>query len=168
MKIFTVTLLILLFSERLGAAETCSREATISYQKILVDTNSTQKGEGLRFYIEKDPIALDHLDEYQKGTQVKWPNAILGTLGTTLILSGLIFNSSDSSRNSLFISGASMIAVNFLVAKTIAYKNEVHLQQAVEEYNKRNLPRIQFNPFIYEQGTPKKNPLFFINVNKDF
>lgn len=128
------------------AAETCSRVAIINYQEVLVDTNSTQKGEGLRFHLEKDATALSYLDKYQEGTQIKWHNAILGTTGTTLILTALISNASDNNKQSLIIGGASLILINFLVARTLEITNEANLLKAVEEYNKRNLPRIYFGP----------------------
>lgn len=128
------------------AAETCSRVAIVNFQEVLVDTNSTQKGEGLRFHIEKDATAVSYLDKYQEGSKIKWHNAILGTTGTTLILSALISNASDNNKQSLLIGGASMILVNFLVARTLEITNESNLLKAVEEYNKRNLPRIYFGP----------------------
>lgn len=145
LKILTILFLFGL-SVNTQAAETCSRVAIINYQEVLVDTNSTQKGEGLRFHLEKDTTALSYLDKYQEGTQIKWHNAILGTTGTTLILTALISNASDNNRQSLIIGGASLILINFLVARTLEITNEANLLKAVEEYNKRNLPRIYFGP----------------------
>ena len=77
-----------LFSVVTFAANTCSRTATINGQEFLVDTNYSERGEGLRFYLEKDPEAKLFLDKYQKGTKMKWQNAALGTLGTILIIAG--------------------------------------------------------------------------------
>jgi hypothetical protein len=145
LKILTILFLFGL-SVNTQAAETCSRVAIINYQEVLVDTNSTQKGEGLRFHLEKDATALSYLDKYQEGTQIKWHNAILGTTGTTLILTALVSNASDNNRQSLIIGGASLILINFLVARTLEITNEANLLKAVEEYNKRNLPRIYFGP----------------------
>jgi hypothetical protein len=126
------------------AAETCSRVAVINFQEVLVDTNSTQKGEGLRYHLEKDSIAIKYLDEYQNGTRINLQNAILGSTGTGLILGALMSNASRETKQSLFIGGASLIIINFLVANTLEMANEVNLLKAVEEYNKRNLPRIYF------------------------
>ncbi len=144
--LFLTIFIFLLMNPVLKAAETCSRVAIINYQEVLVDTNSTQKGEGLRFHLEKDATALSYLDKYQEGSKIKWHNAILGTTGTTLILTALISNASDNNKQSLIIGGASLILINFLVARTLEITNESNLLKAVEEYNKRNLPRIYFGP----------------------
>ena len=148
MKKLKILIILIFFglSVSTQAAETCSRVAVINYQEVLVDTNSTQKGEGLRFHLEKDATALSYLDKYQEGSQIKWHNAILGTTGTTLILTALVSNASDKNRQSLIIGGASLILINFLVARTLEITNETNLLKAVEEYNKRNLPRIYFGP----------------------
>ena len=42
--------------------EPCSRSARINYQDVLVDTSSTRKGEGIKFYLEKDPIARTEVE----------------------------------------------------------------------------------------------------------
>lgn len=127
------------------ATETCSRIATINYQEILVDTNSTDKGEGLRFHLEKDPIAKEYLDVYQKNSSITWPTAIMGTTGTGILLFG--FASRNATDRSVYlITGASVILVNFLIARTLETSNEKNLTRAIEEYNKRNLPKIYFNP----------------------
>lgn len=146
------------------SSDTCSRVAIINYQEVLVDTNSTQKGEGLRYYLEKDPVAKHCLDRYQGETKNRWVNATLGTIGTLLILTGILTNKSSTSTKSLIIGGSSIVAVNFLVAKTMDYKNEINLQQGIDEYNKRNIPRIYFNPF----SEKKKRSNFLINFTKDF
>ena len=110
------------------AKETCSRVALINFQEILVDTSANEKGEGLRFYLEKDPIAKSYLDRYQSGTGIKWQNAVLGTLGSLLILGG--FLTSDKKREQTFlVSGATIIGVNFLVAKTLDHVNEENLEK---------------------------------------
>jgi hypothetical protein len=36
--------------------------------------------------------------------------------------------------------------LNFFVAKTLEITNEENLNRAIEEYNKRNLPKIYFSP----------------------
>lgn len=134
------------FSSALLAADTCSRVAIINYQEVLVDTSSTQKGEGLRFHLEKDELAAKFLNEYQEGTEMRWQNALLGTLGTGLIITGLFTNSNSNNRKAFFISGGAFIAINFFVARTLEAANEKNLVRAIEEYNKRNLPRIYFSP----------------------
>lgn len=138
-------------------ASTCSRIAIINYQEVLVDTNSTQKGEGLRYYLEKDPIARMYLERYQKGTEIKWQNAIIGSMGTALILAGLVTNMPNDNKRSFLIGGASLIAINFLVAKTIEHNNEKNLLKAIERYNKHNLPHIYFNPFSGSGRNPSSS-----------
>jgi hypothetical protein len=127
------------------AVETCSRLAIINYQEVLVDTNSTEKGEGLRFHLEKDPLAKSYLDTYQEGTQIRWQNAVMGTVGTSMMLGG-VFTNDSSRKRTMLIGGATLMIVNFLVAKTLDSANEANLIKAIEEYNKRNLPKIYFNP----------------------
>lgn len=125
-------------------AETCSRIAVVNFQEILVDTNSTQKGEGLRFYLEKDKEAETYLNIYQKNAEIKWHNALLGSAGTGLVLAGLFTSSDRNARQTLLVGGATMILVNFFVSKTQENANEVNLKRAIDEYNQRNLPRIYF------------------------
>ncbi len=142
-----LTIFFLLFNTQVFAEQTCSRVATINYQEVLVDATSTQKGEGLRFHIEKDPIAKLYLDEYQRKNQITWPNAILGTAGTAMVVSSFLINSNSRSNKDLpLFGGLALIFVNFLVAKTIENENENNLVKAIKEYNKRNLPKIYFNP----------------------
>lgn len=141
-----LSLFCLLLAQGALAADTCSRVAIINYQEVLVDTSSTQKGEGLRFHLEKDELAQKFLSEYQKGTEMRWQNALLGTLGTGLIITGLFTNSESNNRKAFFISGGAFIAINFFVARTLEAANEKNLVRAIEEYNKRNLPRIYFSP----------------------
>lgn len=144
LRFFLVFLFIFNFSQ-VFAAETCSRIAIINYQEVLVDSNTSQKGEGLRYHLEKDPVAKQYLDTYQKHSSVTWPSAVLGTAGTGLLLYGF-FNSDSENRRIYIISGTATILVNFLVARTLEVTNESNLNKAIEEYNKRNLPKIFFNP----------------------
>ncbi|MDA9189701.1 hypothetical protein N9O57_01840 [bacterium] len=138
----------LLSCNQLSARETCSRIAKVNYQDILVDSSSTQKGEGLRYFLEKDAIAKSYLDKYQDGTQIKWENAIVGTAGSLLAIGGLL-SSDNRKKTSLVIMGASLIVVNFLMAKTLETTNEKNLIKAINEYNKRNYPKIFFSPLSY-------------------
>lgn len=150
--------------------ETCSRVALIKYQEILVDTNSGQKGEGLRYYLEKSPKAREYLDIYQRQGQIKWQSAALGTVGTGLLLAGL-FQQSDESysskkkKRSLITAGSFIIAMNFFVVSMLAEHNETNLKKAIEEYNKNNLPRIDFDPLSEYQkdSSPSSSPMVYIN-----
>jgi hypothetical protein len=144
LRIFLIFLFIF-NSAQVFAVETCSRIAIINYQEVLVDANSSQKGEGLRYQLEKDPIAKSYLDTYQKHSGIQWPSAVLGTAGTGLLLVGL-FNSDPDNKRVFLITGTATILVNFLLARTLEVANEVNLNKAIEEYNKRNLPKIFFNP----------------------
>ncbi len=125
--------------------ETCSRVAIINFQEVLVDSNTSEKGEGLRYHLEKDPQAKAYLDSYQKNSAIYWPSAILGTAGTGLMLFGF-FNSDSEDRRLYLIAGGATILVNFLVTRTLEITNEANLNRAIDEYNKRNLPKIFFNP----------------------
>lgn len=150
MKILSL-ILILLFNSTTFAAETCSRIAIVNYQEILVDPSSTSRGEGLRYYLQKDPKASELLDQYQKNNAPIWQTATLSTAGSVLLLGGILRpntnNSGITSRSSLMLTGVTMMALSYLISRTIQYKNEYTLMRSIEEYNKRNIPRIYFNPF---------------------
>ena len=133
--------------------ETCSRTAVINYQEVLIDTSSNEKGEGLRFYLEKDEVAKKYLDEYQDGTKIGWHNAAIGTVGSAAVIGSIFSND----RSSLLIVGAVLIGVNFFVARTLESRNEENLLKAIEEYNKRNLPKIYFNPDGNEDDEEQQN-----------
>jgi len=166
MKIL-ISIIFSLTSNLIFANETCSRTAIINYQETLVDLNSNQKGEGLRYYLEKDSIAKSHLDTYQNNIEFKWPNAILGTFGTGLILSGLLIADSGDKKDTLIITGASMALINFLIAKTFEINNENNLKKSIDEYNKRNLPRIYFDP-LAQKKTGKTEKKFYLSKVWDF
>ena len=154
MKKLLILVLSIVLHNKAYSAEACSRIAIINYQEVLVDTNSTQKGEGLRFHLQKDEKAKENLDKYQKGTQIRWQNSLLGSLGTGLVLSSFLINSESNNKRSLLIGGATIIAINFLVAKTLDASNEKNLINAIDEYNKRNLPKIYFTPKTSEGRNP--------------
>ncbi len=149
--------------QALAGEETCGRTATVNYQKVLVDTNSSQKGDGLRYYLEKDPTAKMYLEKYREGSGLGWQSAILGTLGSAMILSGVM--TSGSGRKPLLIGGAVLVTVNFFIARTTDYTNESHLDRAVEEYNKRNLPKIYLDAAGEKQ---EDSPAFQLQWKKDF
>lgn len=139
------------------AAETCSRVATINYQEVLVDVSSNNRGEGLRYYLEKDPVSKDLLDEYQDNNRPSWKTAAMSTLGSAMIIGGLLRTGSGegesfTNRNVLIVGGISMIAISYLVSRTNQYKNEYLLQKSVDEYNKRNTPKIYLTPLDSQKG----------------
>jgi len=151
------------------SSETCSRLAIVNYQEILVDPSSTSKGEGLRYYLEKDEKAKTLLDEYQSNNAPKWQTSALSTIGSVLFFGGVLRSNSNNdegltSRNSLMITGATFITLSYLISRTIQHKNEFILSGAVQEYNKRNLPRIFFNPFDPITGTSGAS----IGISRDF
>lgn len=140
-----------LISFSLYGAETCSRVATINYQEVLVDVSSSNRGEGLRYYLSKDPVAKELLDEYQANNRPTWKSAAMSTVGTAMILAGFLSGNSGNSsslvnRNFLLFGGVSLIGVSYLISKTNQYSNEYLLTKSIEEYNKRNSPRIFFSP----------------------
>jgi hypothetical protein len=139
------------------AAETCSRVAVINYQEVLVDVSRKNRGEGLRYYLEKDEIARSLLNEYQANNNPTWKSAALSTAGTGMLLGGLLRTSSGGegtifSRNFLLFGGATMIAISYLISKTNQYNNEYLLLKSIEEYNKRNTPKIFFSPTDPKNG----------------
>lgn len=170
MNIYKFLILLICFSFHTISTETCSRIATVNYQEVIVDPSSTSRGEGLRFYLAKDEIASSLLDEYQKENKPRWETAALSTVGSGLVLMGILRSNTDkstgiTSRDSLIMSGGVFIALSYLISKTLRYKNEFTLQKSIDEYNKRNSPRIYFSPFIDIQS---ENNKMGIGVNREF
>jgi len=158
MKLFYFYLIINIFIlngflSQLKAQEYCGRTATVNFQKVLIDTNSNEKGEGLRFLLEKDPQAKELLAKYQEGTKIKWYNAITGTIGTGLVIAGSLTNGQNGNNKKLIIGGLSLILINFMTSMTSSRQNEQLLEKAVDQYNQRNLPQIE----IDSAATPSLN-----------
>lgn len=173
MRFLSLLIIFILFSQPLLADDVCSRTATINYQDVLVDTSSSKLGEGLRFYLEKDPEAKKLLDRYQENNKIRRVDAILSTAGSGMIIFGLFQPSKNDSpkvlnRESLIYSGIGLIAISYLVSRTIQYNNEKYLIRSIDEYNKRNTPRIYFNPTT--QTNPQGSSSFGLvaGVFKDF
>lgn len=155
MKILIIISLLLSTSGRVFADSTCSRVATVNYQEILVDAGTGKMGEGLRFYLEKDPESLELLDEYQKKNKPTLWSAGASTVGSLMILGGLLQSGDQSSvgdRNTLFTGGAILVTLSYLMTKTVKLNNEKYLKLAIDQYNKRNSPRIYFSPFRDNNG----------------
>lgn len=152
MKQLVLILLLTISIRNLAANETCSRTAIINYQEVQVDTSSTRKGEGLRFYLSRDKVAESLLNKYQDRSSPKWYTTALSTFGTAMIIAGLLQSGKDrtegfSRKEAFYIGGATTIAVSYLITKTFEINNEKYLQMSIEEYNRRNLPRIFFSPY---------------------
>jgi len=124
--------------------EICSRVALINHQEVLVDLSSSQKGEGLRYYLEKDKVSKKLLDKYQEKGQINWKTTFFGSSGTLTLISSLFLNTDRNTKKTLRFSGVFLLLINFLLANSYEKNNEAHLKEAVREYNKRNLPKIEF------------------------
>ncbi len=144
-----------LFCLHATANESCSRIAVINDQEILVDPSLNQKGEGLRFHLEKDQGAKRLLEMYQNQSSNKIRPAVIGSVGSLLLLSSFITNTSDNNRKALFIGGLSTLFINFLVTKTIENNNEKYLIESIQEYNKRRSPKIYLKTNEGEVIDPK-------------
>ena len=122
----TVILLSIFFSTLVSGVETCSRVATINYQEVLVDVSSSNRGEGLRYYLQKDKIAEELLDEYQGNNRPTWKSAAMSTLGTAMILGGILRTGDGesetlTSKNFLLFGGITLIGVSYLISRTNQY-----------------------------------------------
>jgi hypothetical protein len=164
----TISILFTFFAITAWSAETCSRVATINYQEVLVDVSSRNRGEGLRYYIQKDEVAKSLLDEYQMNNKSTWKSAAFSTLGTGMILAGVLRtsggeNETVTNKNFLILGGLTLITVNYFVSRTMEYNNERLLSQSVEEYNKRNTPKIIFAPTDPQNGFG-----FGVGASQDF
>ncbi len=163
LKLTRLFLSVFLTTQLAWGADTCSRVATVNYQEVLVDTSSSNLGEGLRYYLQKDQIAKELLDEYQANNKSTWKSAALSTTGIGMIIGSLVLTDGGNGRNILLFGGLGSIALSYLISKTNQHNNEYLLQKSVEEYNKRNTPRIFFSP----TGT-KENPGFGMGVSQEF
>lgn len=154
MKMFISLLLML--STTIYAGETCSRVATINYQEVLVDAGTGKMGEGLRFYLEKDPISKSLLNKYQKLNKPSRWSASASTFGSLAIVASLLQNEEASglgSKSTLLYGGVMLISLSYLTSKTVKFSNEKILKQAIDQYNKGNSPRIYFSPFKDKTGS---------------
>lgn len=151
MRISQLIIFMILSTSLSYSAEICSRIAKINFQEVLVDAGDGRKAEGLRFYLEKDLVAKNLLDEYQ---DINRPSALsvgVSTVGSLMILTS-IFQTGNSNalghRDTLMFSGIAVIGINYLINKTISQNSEKILNKAIEQYNKRNSPKIFFNPYL--------------------
>lgn len=141
--------------------------AIVNFQEILVDTNSAHKADGLRPYLQKDEKSLQLLNVYQEKSRIKWPNTVLGTLGTVMLLIGVTLSKDTNSRGAILAVGGGIFGLNFIVGRSLEQSNEINLMRAIEEYNKRNTPRIYFdNPSFLQQSSPKSGAS--LNFSTDF
>ena len=152
MSQFLLILLILLnYSVTSSANEGCNRIAIVNYKEVSVDSGSNDKGEGLRFYLERDKDALELLNHYQENAKPSEISTTASTIGSSMILLGILRPNDGgeglSNRNSLVFGGLFLASMSFIITKTLQYNNETILQSAIEQYNKRNTPRIYFSPF---------------------
>ncbi len=138
------------------AIETCSRKAIINYQEVLVDTSTNKRGEGLRYFLSKNKESERLLNEYQNLSKPSLRKALLSTLGSTMLLSGLLLTNDNENnflnKTTLTVGGAFVIVLSYLTTKTIQYKNEAVLERAVQNYNQNEKPTIYFSPYIDSQG----------------
>ncbi len=155
---FLIAIVLLLNSSKIWAAQSCSRVAYINYQEVLVDSSSSVRGDGLKFYLNRDPIAKEYLELYQKNSKPSKSSAAISTVGIGISIAGLLQKKDEDgvfSRNTLVATGLGIILVNLFVSKTMLYQNEKNLIRSIDEYNKRNRPQIYFSPFADNNG--KKN-----------
>lgn len=141
---FILAILILSTQSILGAVSSQRRFALINGEKVAIDTSTSQKGEGLRYYLEKDPIALEYLEQYTEGNRPNWYRVTLSTIGIGLIAGGAL---STSNRDLLVGMGVGIFGLSFLYAKTREAEREEILKNSVIEYNKRNKPEIILAPY---------------------
>ena len=131
------------------ASESCSRTATINYQEVLIDSANSLKGEGLRPYLAKDPQALSYLEIYQKNARPSFKSSFMGTTGVALSILSFTTNSEHKAPwNSkvLLTTGLSLIVMNYIFNHTLQRANEENLYKAIDEYNLKHRPTIEFTP----------------------
>jgi hypothetical protein len=148
-KTISLVLFFCLITGNLIASESCSRTAIINYQEVLIDSASSLKGEGLRPYLAKDKVALSYLETYQQNARPSFKSSFLGTTGVALSLLSFTTNSDHKAPwNSkvLLTTGITLIFVNYLFNNTLQKANEENLYKAIDEYNLKHQPKIEFTP----------------------
>ncbi len=147
---FLIGIVFLFQTARVWSAQSCSRVAYINYQEVLVDSSSSVRGDGLKFYLNRDPIAKEYLHVYQEQSKPSKNSAAISTIGIGISLAGLLTSKDQEgifSRNALVATGLGVIILNLFVSKTMLYQNEKNLIRSIDEYNKRNRPQIYFSPY---------------------
>lgn len=149
------------------ASESCNRIAVVNYREIPVDTGNTP-GEGLRYFLEKDPVSEELLNQYQEEMQQpKW-STIMSSTGSFMLLGSLLQTNDKAegvqNKNTLLFGGALLVTLSFILTKTLQYNAQETLQNAVDQYNKRNSPRIYFSPY----GRNNERPGVTIGVQQEF
>lgn len=143
------------------------RTVQINGESIAIDASTTQKGEGIRYYLEKDPIALEYLNQYAQTNKPNWKRIAVSTFGVGLILGSIIAsNETDNiflKRDTLLYSGLGIVALSFIFAKTKQGEQEIYLNQAIQEYNKRNKPEIIWSPQYHPE-----NKSFGIFIGREY
>lgn len=166
---FILPLFLILQVNLCFASESCSRTATINFQEVLIDSANSLKGDGLRPYLSKEPIALNYLETYQQNARPSFKSSFLGTTG--VLLSILSFTTNNDKKapwnsNVLLTTGLTLIFVNFIFNQQLQTNNEENLYKAIDEYNLRHTPRIEFNP--ESSGVNPSTPSWGIGFTKDF
>lgn len=144
-----IILLSFLLIQSALAIETCSRTAYVNYQKVIIDSSTSNKGEGLRYYLAKDEKALELLNTYQLKNKPSTTSTFFSSLGGSMVLAGLVYSSFSTNRNtsnSLLFGGLAVVGLNFFYTRIKQYQSEPYLEQSIKEYNKRNTPKIFFSP----------------------
>ena len=157
----------MVFSGEVSAIKSCERVATVNHQEIPLETMSGSKGEGLRPYLEKDDEAMRHLELYQERHRIHPFNTLLGVVGPGLLATGLVLDSRSEQKKTFLTWGAVLVVTNFLVTKTIQGTGDSYLEKAVEEYNKRNSPRIDLN-FLAPGPAPSEAFAFMLKKDWSF
>lgn len=143
---------VLLWNSTVFANQTCSRLAIVDERNVLVDSSSLCKGEGLRPYLSKDPIALSYLDQYQEGLKTNWFRAGMSMFGSSLILAGILTGSPTkkglANKDVLIYSGIGLLGLSYILTRTHQAQNEEYLNKSILEYNLRNWPKIEFSPLL--------------------
>ena len=152
---FLIGIVLIFNSSKIWAAQSCSRVAYINYQEVLVDSSSSVRGDGLKFYLNRDPIAKEYLELYQKQSKPSKGSAAISTVGIGISIAGLLQKKDQDgffSRNTLVATGLGIILINLFTSKTMLYQNEKNLIRSIDEYNKRNRPQIYFSPNVDNNG----------------
>ena len=116
-KIFLFIMALCIISSKVHSnSGICSRVALVNYQEVLVDLSSSQKGEGLRYYLEKDKVSKELLDKYQRGGEVNWKTTFVGSAGTLTLLSSLFLNTDKSTKKTKLIRVLATLRPNIILA----------------------------------------------------
>lgn len=114
----------------------CERTIIYRGKSLPCDSPIANDGEGLRTLLLDSPEALESIHRYQANRRSLQNTAYFGILGLLVAALGPRFSSDPGTRNLMVGGGLAFTLGSFAFGKNKLRSNEVHLDQAIETYNR--------------------------------